>query len=188
MATLKYFADFPELGIPDAHIDVIYKDGKFLDGTTKMELSLEYNSQLYPEGIHLKLLVPLFALNPEEQKAHIKVKRKLFLKIGSLLYFAIDDLSFYCELENDLYLIQVGNRTAKLSPCSCKLKGADDSRGRPVSPFHQKTYDSLNQLYTGTSMDYFGHRKYHIGNAFKKFSTRDRKTLQYLRDTFSWED
>lgn len=181
-------SDFPELDKGDAHLDIIYKAGKFLDATLRKEIILDYDQKLFPEGIHLKLLVPLFALNTEEQKVHINRRRKIFLKSGTVLYFAIDNLSFYCELEDDLYLIQVGNKTTKLSSCRCKLVGADDTRGNPISPFTQKTYDSLNQAYTGTSMDFFARRKYHTGNAFKKFSTRDRNTLQYLRDTFSWKD
>ncbi len=181
-------SDFPELDTPDAHLDIIYKDGKFLDAALQKEIIFEYDQKLFPNGIHLKLLVPLFALNSEEQKIHNNRKRKKFLENGTVLFFAIDNLSFYCELEDDLYLIQVGNRTPKLSSCKCKLLGADDSRGRPFTPFNQKNYDSLNQLYSGASMDYFSHRKYHTGNAFKKFSTQNRKTLQYLRDTFSWED
>ncbi|MBS4072157.1 MAG: hypothetical protein KGZ90_12550 [Algoriphagus sp.] len=183
-----FFSDFPEFDTPDAHLDVIYKEGKFFDAITKKEIILEYNSLLFPDGIHLKLLVPLFSLHPEDQKFHCNRKKKLFLEKSTILYFAIDHLSFYCELEDDLYLVQVGNRTAKLSSCSCKLLGADDSGGRPLSPFQQKIYGSLNQLYTGASMDYFPHRNYHTGNAFKKFSTQERETLRYLRDTFSWED
>jgi hypothetical protein len=183
----SYFSDFPRLDGGNAHLDVIFKDGKFLDFETRKEIKLEYDGKRHKDGILVKLVVPLFALDAISKIDHLQKRKIVLLEIGTILYFGVDNLSFFCELEQDLYLNQIGNHIAKLSTCKCKVIGAEDSKGKTLSPFSSKSYDSLNQAYTGTSIHFFPKRRYHTGNVFKKFSLKDFTRLEYLRDTISWE-
>jgi hypothetical protein len=182
-----FFSDLPEFDKGDAHLDVIFKNGKFLDAKSKKKIQLSYDSNLFPDGIHVKLLAPLFALDKESQKSHCAEKKAVLLPKESILSFKIEDLTFNCQLVNDLVLNQKGNRIPFLSRCQCQIIKAMDWRGNPLSSIQLKFYDSLNQAYSGTSIDFFPDKKYHTGNVFKKFSTQDGYQLDNLRSKIEVE-
>jgi hypothetical protein len=181
MSYSPFLTDFPDLEKADAHIYVIFKGGKFLDAETKKELQLSYDPKLFPEGIHLKLLVPVFALDKESQNIHSEQKKAILIERDALLNFEIEDYTFYCKLNTNLYLQQKGKRTPFLSKVKCEIIEIINSRGNNISPLVIKSYESLNQAFTGSSIAYFPGKKYHTGNVFKKFQTDKGEKLENLR-------
>lgn len=176
-----FFGEELLIGEGNAHIDAVFKNGKFYDFISKKEIKFEYDEKVFPDGIHLKIISPLSFLEPESMDKHLERKTFKLLDKGSVLYFGILDLSFLLELEEDLYLLQIGNRSGKLSYCKCKVSGAEDWQGKALPYFPVKEYNSLNQAYTRTSIHFFPERNYHTGNAFKQFYTKDLTKLESLR-------
>lgn len=177
-----FFGDELLIGEGHAYIDAVYRDGKFYDYASNREITFQYDKKVFPNGIHLTIISSLSFLEPEAMDKHLERKSFKLVEKGSILYFGVRDLSFFLELDEDLNLLQVGNRSGKLAPCKCRVVGAEDALGKPIPRFHLKNYKSLNHAYTGTSILFFPERSYHTGNAFKEYYTKDLTKLESLRD------
>jgi hypothetical protein len=78
MVSNSCFSGFPSLDVGNAHLDVIFKDGKFLDFETRKEIKLEYDGKRHEDEILVKLVIPLFALDAISKEDHLQ-KRKIVL-------------------------------------------------------------------------------------------------------------
>jgi len=180
----SYFGD-----VKTAHIDALYRDGKFYDQLSKKEIRFLENKRQNSEGVRLKIIVPFhhLDLNDETNLHHKKKEVRELFPAGEKLIFQLDyrkenkKFEFRIQILDNLKMERVGNKFWKLNGCKCVLiDGIELFKNNPIE-VPRMEYGSLNQLLVQTSMHFRPFSGSHTCNAFKTFRTLDGKLLEDLR-------
>lgn len=174
------------------HVYAFYKDGKFYHFDKKdEEVKLEYNSKHLPDGILVKMVVPLYFL-PETtySKENLFKKEEKILDLGSVLNFEIKyeregyakHYRFEVTLNSDLKIIKSGQKLPKLCQCQCSVSKVVNTYNKSeIVTINNNDFNSLNQLYTQVSIQLRPLNRSHTCNVITTFKLENGNDLDSLR-------
>lgn len=174
------------------HVYAYFKDGKyFYFDNPDQEVSFSYNPDFFPKGILVKMVVSLNhipdAIYTEENT--FKSESKI-LDAGSVLTFELpynnagSSVHFLIEVKliEELKIIKMGKKLPKLSSCKCVIINIKDRFNNDKSLIiPENSFNSLNQLYTQTSIQLRPSNNSHTCNVFTTFKLPNGKLLDSLR-------
>lgn len=171
----NFYGDFPT-----AHIDALYRKGKFYDLEDNQPIALS-------ESALVRLVVYRKDIPKENQERFYSTARRV-LNQGSVLQFCLPcwpgtlkyiELTFKVKLLEDLVFEKKGNKPARALNVSCEVF---DREGYVEQPFESFTVKSLNQAFFQASVRHRPEARSHVTNIYQKFyiDGTDR-TLETLR-------
>jgi hypothetical protein len=180
-----------------AHVYAYYKKGEFYDFDTGEKVKLEEREPVEPfdkekpNGIFVKIIVPLFRTTDEDYEKHKKLERKQLLSTHTKLQFYMGvygrgRVRFEVVIKSDLTASKKGNKEWKLDNCPCQLIGAEERYEQGYLDFDFEPIEamSLNQLFTQISIRFRPENISHNCNVFKTFRVANTgMLLDNLRNT-----
>ena len=165
----NFYGDFPT-----AHIDALYRKGKFYD--------LEDNQHIVLSESALVRLVVYRKDIPKAARARYYSSKATVLREGAVLFFTLPktNLTFHVRLLENLVFEKTANKPARAANVCCEVYDRLNQYGQQSLPLF--TADSLNQAYFQVSVRHRPKARSHVTNIYQKFyiDGTDR-TLESLR-------
>ena len=166
-----------------AHVYAYYKGGEFYDYYTHEKVTLDegrHNEPFdknNPSGILVKIKVPLNRTIDRDYERHQNQEKRDLLPVGTHLEFLMpyrtreQNIEYVIKVQilEDLKMFKKGNKTWGLGNCSCVVTSAREMYGQDHVLSKEIKADSLNQLYTKTSILLRPENASHNCNTFKTF-------------------
>jgi hypothetical protein len=179
-------------GIVTDHIYAFFKDGKLYHFDKKNEeVILKYNPKYFPDGIFVKMVVPLnFLPDTTYTKENLFQKEEKILDIGSILNFEIKyeregaakHYRIEVKLNKDLKILKSGQKLPKLCPCNCSVSKVVNTYNKSdIVTINNNDFNSLNQLFTQVSIQLRPLNRSHTCNVFTTFKLETGNDLDSLR-------
>lgn len=180
---INYFGD-----VVTEHIHAQYRNGKFYYFETEEEVVLKLGKNS-TKGVYVRITAPLHCLPEDKFNAATQRVEKKILEKGSILSFElkyeISANSKYLirvELLEDLCTVQMGHKHVRLLLCKVKVISYEDLFNNRNEIMLEKTeFNSLNQVYTQTSIQLRKNNRSHTCNVFNTFKLANGRVLDLLR-------